>query len=282
MHFHRPRRSLRTTTPEPRHLLWFACSLNSDSTVQKESTTHFGFNEVPTSEKQRRVADVFDSVASKYDLMNDVLSFGVHHLWKRFTLELCGLRPGHHVLDLAGGTGDLAIKQAKIVGESGQVFLGDINAAMLQEGQDRVIDKGLSGCITPIQCNAEVLPFADNSLDCITIAFGLRNVTNKEKALASMQRVLKPGGRLCVLEFSRPIYEPLEKIYDFYSFKILPKLGEVIAKDRDSYQYLAESIRMHPDQDTLKQMMLDDGGFDEVEVHNLSGGIVALHRAFKY
>ena len=250
--------------------------------MQKESTTHFGFNEVPTTEKQRRVADVFDSVASNYDLMNDVLSFGVHHLWKRFTLELCGLRPGHRVLDLAGGTGDLAIKQANIVGESGQVFLGDINAAMLQQGRDRVIDKGLIGRVTPIQCNAEVLPFDDNSLDCITIAFGLRNVTDKEKALAAMQRVLKPGGRLCVLEFSRPIYEPLEKAYNFYSFKILPRLGGFIAKDRDSYQYLAESIRMHPDQDTLKQMMLDDGGFDEVEVHNLSGGIVALHRAFKY
>ena len=250
--------------------------------MHKESTTHFGFDEVPTSEKQQRVASVFDSVASKYDLMNDVLSFGVHHLWKRFTLELCGLRPGHKVLDLAGGTGDLAIKQANIVGETGQVFLGDINAAMLEQGQDRVIDKGLIGRITPIQCNAEILPFDDNSLDCITIAFGLRNVTDKEKALASMQRVLKPGGRLCVLEFSRPIYEPLEKVYDFYSFKILPKLGEVIAKDRESYQYLAESIRMHPDQDTLKQMMLENGGFDEVEIHNLSGGIVALHRAFKY
>ncbi|MCP4187998.1 MAG: bifunctional demethylmenaquinone methyltransferase/2-methoxy-6-polyprenyl-1,4-benzoquinol methylase UbiE [Gammaproteobacteria bacterium] len=250
--------------------------------MQKESSTHFGFDEIPASEKQGRVADVFDSVASKYDLMNNVLSFGVHHLWKRFTLELCGLRPGHQVLDLAGGTGDLAIKQASKVGESGQVYLADINAAMLQHGRDRVIDKGLVNRITAIQCNAEILPFADNSLDCITIAFGLRNVTDKEKALASMQRVLKPGGRLCVLEFSRPICEPLEKAYDFYSFKILPQLGEWITQDRDSYQYLAESIRMHPDQESLKQMMLDAGGFDEVEVHNLSGGIVALHRAFKY
>ena len=250
--------------------------------MQKESTTHFGFNQVPTSEKQRRVADVFDSVASKYDLMNDVMSLGIHHLWKRFTLELCGLRPGHQVLDLAGGTGDLAIKQAKMVGESGQVFLADINAAMLKGGRDRVIDKGLIGRIKTVQCNAEILPFADNSLDCITMAFGLRNVTDKAKALASMQRVLKPGGRLCVLEFSRPIYEPLEKVYDFYSFKILPKLGEIIAKDRQSYQYLAESIRMHPDQDTLRQIMLDEAKFDEVEVHNMTGGIVALHRAFKY
>ncbi len=250
--------------------------------MQKETTTHFGFNQVPTSEKQRRVAHVFDSVAGKYDLMNDVLSFGVHHLWKRFTLKLCGLRPGHQVLDLAGGTGDLAIKQSQLVGEGGQVFLGDINAAMLEQGRNRVIDRGLIGRIKAIQCNAEILPFTDNSLDCITIAFGLRNVTDKAKALASMQRVLKPGGRLCVLEFSKPIFEPLEKAYDFYSFKILPRLGELIAKDRDSYQYLAESIRMHPDQDTLKQMMLDEAGFDEVDIYNLSGGIVALHRAFKY
>ncbi len=250
--------------------------------MQKETTTHFGFNQVPASEKQRRVAHVFDSVAGKYDLMNDVLSFGVHHLWKRFTLKLCGLRPGHQVLDLAGGTGDLAIKQSQLVGESGQVFLGDINAAMLEQGRNRVIDKGLIGRIKAIQCNAEILPFTDNSLDCITIAFGLRNVTDKAKALASMQRVLKPGGRLCVLEFSKPIFEPLEKAYDFYSFKILPRLGELITKDRDSYQYLAESIRMHPDQDTLKQMMLDEAGFDEVDIYNLSGGIVALHRAFKY
>ncbi len=250
--------------------------------MRKESTTHFGFDEIPAAEKQGRVADVFDSVASKYDLMNNVLSFGVHHLWKRFTLRLCGLRPGQQVLDLAGGTGDLAIKQAGKVGESGRVYLADINAAMLQQGRNRILDKGLVSRIVAVQCNAEVLPFADNSLDCITIAFGLRNVTDKQKALASMQRVLKPGGRLCVLEFSRPVYAPLEKAYDFYSFKILPQLGACIAQDRDSYQYLAESIRMHPDQDGLKQMMLDDGGFDEVEVHNLSGGIVALHRAFKY
>ncbi len=250
--------------------------------MQKETTTHFGFDQIPASEKQRRVADVFDSVAGKYDLMNDVLSFGVHHLWKRFTLELCGLRRGHRVLDLAGGTGDLAIKQAQLVGESGQVFLADINVAMLEQGHNRIIDKGLIGRIKVVQCDAEMLPFADNSLDCITIAFGLRNVTDKARALASMQRVLKPGGRLCVLEFSKPIFEPLEKIYDFYSFKILPQLGEWIANDRDSYQYLAESIRMHPDQDTLKQIMLEEARFDEVDVYNLSGGIVAMHRAFKY
>jgi demethylmenaquinone methyltransferase/2-methoxy-6-polyprenyl-1,4-benzoquinol methylase len=250
--------------------------------VQKESTTHFGFDEIPASEKQGRVGGVFDSVASNYDLMNDVMSFGIHHLWKKFTLELCGLKAGHCVLDLAGGTGDLAINQAIKVGESGRVYLADINAAMLQQGRDRVIDKGLVDRITPLQCNAEMLPFADNSFDCITIAFGLRNVTDKLKALSSMHRILKPGGRLCVLEFSKPVSEPLEKVYDFYSFKILPKLGEWIARDRASYQYLAESIRMHPDQEALKNMMTDGAGFDEVNVYNLTGGIVALHRAFKY
>jgi demethylmenaquinone methyltransferase/2-methoxy-6-polyprenyl-1,4-benzoquinol methylase len=251
-------------------------------TMQKDSITNFGFEEIPAAEKQGRVGAVFSSVAGNYDLMNDVMSFGIHHLWKKFTIEMCGLRPGHKVLDLAGGTGDLAIKQSQLVGESGQVVLADINAAMLQQGRDRVIDKGLVNRITSVQCNAEILPFADNHFDCITIAFGLRNVTDKATALASMQRILKPGGRLCVLEFSKPVCEPLEKIYDFYSFKLLPRMGELIARDRDSYQYLAESIRMHPDQQVLKQMILEQGGFDEVEVHNLSGGIVALHRAFKY
>jgi len=254
----------------------------SDQRMQKDSTTHFGYDEIPSSEKQARVGGVFDSVAGNYDLMNDVMSLGIHHLWKKFTLELCGLRAGHRVLDLAGGTGDLAIKQAAMVGEKGQVCLADINAEMLRHGRDRVIDKGLIDRIETIQCNAEVLPFEDNSFDCITIAFGLRNVTDKTKALKSMQRVLKPGGRLCVLEFSKPTCQPLEKVYDFYSFKILPQLGEWIAHDRDSYQYLAESIRMHPDQQTLKAMMTEEAGFDEVDVYNLSGGIVALHRAFKY
>jgi demethylmenaquinone methyltransferase/2-methoxy-6-polyprenyl-1,4-benzoquinol methylase len=250
--------------------------------MQKDSTTNFGFEEISAAEKQGRVGTVFSSVAGNYDLMNDVMSFGIHHLWKKFTIEMCGLRPGHKVLDLAGGTGDLAIKQSQLVGESGQVVLADINAAMLQQGRDRVINKGLVNRITSVQCNAEILPFADNHFDCITIAFGLRNVTDKATALASMQRILKPGGRLCVLEFSKPVCEPLEKIYDFYSFKLLPRMGELIASDRDSYQYLAESIRMHPDQQALKQIILEQGGFDEVEVHNLSGGIVALHRAFKY
>ena len=250
--------------------------------MQDKSTTDFGYEEIPLAEKQGRVAEVFTSVAEKYDLMNDVMSFGVHHLWKRFTLEMCGLRPGHRVLDLAGGTGDLARKQAQIVGESGKVILADINAAMLSRGRDRMIDAGLVGRVETVQCNAEILPFADNYFDCITIAFGLRNVTDKGRALASMQRVLKPGGRLCVLEFSKPIYEPLEKAYDFYSFQLLPRMGELIARDRASYQYLAESIRKHPDQQALRQLIIEEGGFDEVQVHNLSGGIVALHRAFKY
>ena len=249
--------------------------------MTESSTTHFGFDTVDKSEKQGRVAEVFDSVAGNYDLMNDVLSGGVHHLWKKFALELCSVRAGHQVLDLAGGTGDLAIKQAQRVGDNGHVYLADINYSMLDQGRNRVIDSGQMNNITVVQCNAEILPFEDNSLDCITIAFGLRNVTDKDKALASMQRVLKPGGRLIVLEFSKPVYPALEKIYDLYSFKLLPKLGEIIAKDRASYQYLAESIRMHPDQQTLKAMMAD-AGFDEVEIHNLSGGIVALHRAFKY
>ena len=250
--------------------------------MDDKSATNFGYETIPAGEKQGRVGAVFTSVAQNYDLMNDVMSLGVHHLWKRFTLGLCGLRPGHKVLDLAGGTGDLALKQAEMVGDCGQVILADINAAMLQHGRDRIIDKGYINRIETVRCSAETLPFADNHFDCITIAFGLRNVTDKARALASMQRVLKPGGRLCVLEFSKPIYEPLEKVYDFYSFQLLPRMGKLIAKDSDSYQYLAESIRMHPDQGALKQIILDQGGFDEVEVHNLSGGIVALHRAFKY
>ena len=250
--------------------------------MQKDQTTDFGFEEIPAADKQRRVGQVFTSVAENYDLMNDVMSFGIHRLWKRFTLEMCALRPGHRVLDLAGGTGDLALAEARRVGSGGQVVLADINAEMLTRGRDRCIDAGLLDNVAAVQCDAEALPFADRSFDCITIAFGLRNVTDKGRALASMQRVLKPGGRLCVLEFSKPLCAPLEKLYDLYSFELLPRLGEWIARDRDSYRYLAESIRRHPDQQALRQTILDDGGFDEVEVHNLSGGIVALHRAFKY
>ena len=250
--------------------------------MSDQSTTHFGFKQVPHGEKAGLVTGVFDSVANRYDLMNDVMSLGIHRLWKKFTLELCGLREGHKVLDLAGGTGDLAIEEARIVGDAGRVILADINASMLEEGRDRVIDQGLVNRVSIFQCNAEILPFDDNSFDCITIAFGLRNVTEKTKALQSMRRVLKPGGRLCVLEFSKPLFEPLQRLYDLYSFKILPRMGEFIAKDSDSYKYLAESIRMHPDQQELKRIMLDDAGFDEVEVFNMTGGIVALHRAFKY
>jgi len=243
-------------------------------------STDFGYQEVDKSAKARLVRGVFDSVASRYDLMNDVLSFGVHRLWKRYTIAQCGLRPGMTVLDLAGGTGDLALAQKKAVGDDGHVILADINAAMLAVGRDRLLDKGQAQ-IELTQCNAETLPYADNSFDAITIAFGLRNVTDKDKALASMLRCLKPGGRLCVLEFSKPVLEPLQKAYDLYSFKLLPWLGEIIAQDRESYQYLAESIRRHPDQETLREMMLM-AGFDRVDYTNLSGGIVALHRGIKY
>lgn len=243
-------------------------------------TTDFGYQEVDKAAKAGLVRGVFDSVASRYDLMNDVLSFGVHRLWKRYTISMCGLRPGMQVLDIAGGTGDLALAEQKAVGDKGSVILADINAAMLEVGRDRLLDKG-EARIQLAQCNAETLPFADNSFDVITIAFGLRNVTDKDKALASMQRCLKPGGRLCVLEFSKPVLEPLQQAYDLYSFKLLPWLGQIIAQDRESYQYLAESIRKHPDQETLKQMMFD-AGLDRVDYYNLSGGIVALHRAVKY
>jgi demethylmenaquinone methyltransferase/2-methoxy-6-polyprenyl-1,4-benzoquinol methylase len=251
-----------------------------DYSVQKESTTDFGFDEIPASEKQGRVGSIFDSVADNYDLMNDVMSFGIHRLWKKFTLELCGLKAGHCVLDLAGGTGDMAIRQAAMVGESGQVYLADINSAMLQQGRDRVIDEGLVNRIIPVQCNAEILPFTDNSFDCITIAFGLRNVTDKLKALSSMRRILRPGGRLCVLEFSKPA-DWLAPIYDTYSFKLLPKIGKIVSDDEDSYRYLAESIRMHPDQETMKQMMVD-AGFERCDYHNMTAGIVALHSGYKF
>ncbi len=250
--------------------------------AMQDETTDFGYEDIPRGEKQARVGAVFDSVVDRYDLMNDVMSLGAHRLWKRYALELCGLRPGQHVLDLAGGTGDLALAAARRVAPGGGVVLADINASMLRRGRDRLIDAGVIDGVAATQCNAESLPFADNAFDCITIAFGLRNVTDKAKALAEMHRAVRPGGRVCVLEFSKPLCEPLERVYDFYSFQVLPRLGELIAQDRESYRYLAESIRRHPDQQALRRLMLDDGGFDEVEVHNLSGGIVALHRAFKY
>ena len=247
---------------------------------EQEKTTHFGFQDVPESQKADKVAEVFHSVAAKYDLMNDVLSGGLHRLWKRFTIELSGVRPGNRVLDIAGGTGDLTRKFSSLVGPSGEVVLADINDSMLKVGRDRLLDKGVAGNVQFVQADAEALPFPDNHFDVVTIAFGLRNVTRKENALRSMLRVLKPGGRLLVLEFSKPGNPLLAKAYDTYSFSFMPLAGKLITNDADSYRYLAESIRMHPDQETLKAMMVD-AGFERVTYHNMTGGIVALHRGIK-
>ncbi|MBB6054601.1 MAG: bifunctional demethylmenaquinone methyltransferase/2-methoxy-6-polyprenyl-1,4-benzoquinol methylase UbiE [Gammaproteobacteria bacterium] len=243
--------------------------------------THFGFKTVSETEKEHLVADVFHSVADKYDLMNDLMSFGIHRLWKRFTIDCAGVRPGQKILDLAGGTGDLTAKFSRLTGENGEVVLADINDSMLKVGREKLRNRGLVNNIRYVQANAENLPFPDNHFDLITIGFGLRNVTHKEQALASMYRALKPGGRLLVLEFSKPTNVVMSKLYDFYSFQVLPKMGQLIAKDSDSYQYLAESIRMHPDQETLKSMM-ESVGFEQVTYHNLTQGIVALHRGFKF
>ena len=245
-----------------------------------DNTTHFGYKDVPTEEKQAMVADVFHSVAAKYDVMNDLMSFGVHRLWKRFTIDMSGVRPGNKVLDLAGGTGDLSKKFSKIVGPSGKVVLADINSSMLEVGRERLTNQGYVGNIEYVQANAQFLPFADNTFDIITIAFGLRNVTDKDEALRSMFRVLKPGGRLLVLEFSQTKNPLLKKAYDLYSFTALPLMGKLITNDSESYKYLAESIRMHPDQETLKGMM-EDAGFNRVSYHNMTGGMVALHRGIK-
>jgi demethylmenaquinone methyltransferase/2-methoxy-6-polyprenyl-1,4-benzoquinol methylase len=243
--------------------------------------THFGYQSVTPQEKTARVTQVFESVAGKYDLMNDLMSFGIHRLWKRFAIQLTAVRAGERVLDLAGGTGDLAGLLTARSGASGQVVLCDINAAMLNEGRNRMIDRGLIDNLHYVQADAEALPFADNSFDCITMAFGLRNVTVKENALASMQRVLKPGGRVVILEFSRPVLPGLKPLYDFYSFAALPLLGKLVANDAASYRYLAESIRMHPDQETLKEMM-QHAGLERCEYFNMSGGIVAAHRGYKF
>ncbi len=245
-----------------------------------EKTTHFGYKTVAEEEKQALVANVFHSVASKYDIMNDFMSFGIHRLWKRITIDMSGVRPGNQVLDLAGGTGDLTRKFSKIVGSTGKVVLADINSSMLNVGRDRLTDQGYVNNIEYVQANAECLPFADNSFDVITIAFGLRNVTDKDAALRSMTRCLKPGGRLLVLEFSKPTNPLMSKAYDLYSFAALPMMGKIVANDAESYKYLAESIRMHPDQETLKGMM-EDAGLVRVTYNNLTQGVVALHRGIK-
>ena len=245
-----------------------------------DDTTDFGYERVRKEEKAGRVREVFDSVASRYDLMNDLMSGGMHRLWKRFTIELSSVRPGQTVLDIAGGTGDLAAKFSQRVGPDGHVILADINAAMLSVGRDRLIDKGALNNISVSQADAQFLPYADNSIDCITIAFGLRNVTDKALALRSMHRVLKPGGRLLVLEFSKPTSPLLSQVYDAYSFSALPFMGKLITNDADSYRYLAESIRKHPDQETLLEMV-EDAGFVDCKYHNMTGGIVAIHRGVK-
>lgn len=245
-----------------------------------EHTTHFGFKDVSASEKAKLVKGVFDSVAGKYDIMNDLMSLGIHRIWKRVAIQLSHVRPGEQVLDLAGGTGDMTALFQKRVGPTGRVVLSDINAEMLLRGRDRLIDEGVAGNVNYAQIDAEKLPFPDNSFDCVCIAFGLRNVTHKDRALATMLRVLRPGGRLLVLEFSRPTSEFLGKLYDAYSFGVIPRLGKLVTGDEDSYRYLAESIRMHPDQEALRDMM-DDAGFERCDYHNLTGGIVAIHRGFK-
>jgi len=243
-----------------------------------ERETHFGYEKVAESDKARRVAGVFSSVAGSYDVMNDLMSAGLHRVWKAFTVQIAGVRAGDRVLDVAGGTADLSLAFAKRVGPTGRVWLTDINFAMLARGRDRLVDHGFLGPVA--QCDAEKLPFPDDYFDCCTVAFGLRNMTHKDVALAEMRRVLKPGGRLLVLEFSK-VWKPLEPAYDIYSFKILPWLGDKIAKDADSYRYLAESIRMHPDQETLKGMM-ERAGLERVEYFNMTAGVVALHRGYKF
>ena len=257
-------------------------SINNDNSNQSDAnTTHFGYQQVDTADKVNKVADVFHSVADKYDVMNDLMSAGVHRLWKRYTIETSGAKKGDKILDLAGGTGDLAVKFTRIVGPTGKVTLSDINESMLENGRERLTNMGIAGNIEYVQANAEDLPFDDNQYDIITIAFGLRNVTDKDAALKSMYRVLKPGGKLMILEFSKPVVPGLNVIYDQYSFKLLPLIGKLVANDADSYRYLAESIRMHPDQETLKGMM-EEAGFERTAYHNMTGGIVALHTGYKF
>lgn len=252
-----------------------------DHKPRSPGTVAFGFEQVAHEDKARRVRGVFDSVADKYDLMNDLMSGGLHRLWKRFVLTLTGLKPGQRALDVAGGTGDLSVGLARQVGDSGLVVLSDVNAAMLARGRTRLTDAGVVGNIAYALANAERLPFADGEFDCITIGFGLRNVTDKASALASMYRVLRPGGQLLILEFSHPTAPGLKPLYDAYSFRVLPMLGRLVADDADSYRYLAESIRMHPDQEALLTMMRA-AGFEGGRYHNLAGGIVAVHRGYRW
>lgn len=256
-------------------------SNTNQSPETNSQTTHFGYEQVPTTEKQEKVAEVFHSVADKYDVMNDLMSAGVHRLWKRYTIETSGAKKGDTILDLAGGTGDLAIKFTRIVGSTGKVTLSDINPSMLENGRERLTNMGIAGNIEYVEANAEELPFDDNTYNITTMAFGLRNVTDKDKALRSIFRCLKPGGKLMVLEFSKPVVPGLNTIYDAYSFKLLPLIGKLVANDEESYRYLAESIRMHPDQETLKGMM-EEAGFEKCSYHNMTGGIVALHVGYKF
>lgn len=248
--------------------------------MSDQPTTHFGYRDVPVAEKQKLVGNVFTSVAGKYDLMNDLMSFGIHRLWKRHFVAISGLRRGDRVLDLAGGTGDIAALMLPEVGTEGEVVIGDINGAMLRTGRDRLTDRGLVQGLRYAQLNAEALPFPDRSFDAVTIAFGLRNVTDKQRALTEMHRVLRIGGRALILEFSEVRQEWLKPLYDFHSFQVLPRLGRLFAQDADSYRYLAESIRKHPNQETLRDM-LQQAGFANVEVRNLSAGIVAIHRGYR-
>ncbi|MFW5432511.1 MAG: bifunctional demethylmenaquinone methyltransferase/2-methoxy-6-polyprenyl-1,4-benzoquinol methylase UbiE [Methylophilaceae bacterium] len=256
-------------------------SNSSQETSQNTDTTHFGYEQVATEEKQGKVAEVFHSVADKYDVMNDLMSAGVHRLWKRYTIETSGAKKGDTILDLAGGTGDLAIKFTRIVGQTGKVTLSDINPSMLENGRERLTNMGIAGNIEYVEANAEDLPFDDNTYNITTMAFGLRNVTDKDAALRSIYRCLKPGGKLMVLEFSKPIVPGLSTIYDAYSFKLMPLIGKFVANDEESYRYLAESIRMHPNQETLKGMF-EDAGFENCSYHNMTGGIVALHVGYKF
>ncbi len=255
-----------------------ATQRNTQKTTSE--TTHFGYEQVPVREKSNKVADVFHSVADKYDIMNDLMSVGVHRLWKKYTIDTSAAKKGDVILDLAGGTGDLAIKFSRIVGPDGAVTLSDINESMLENGRRRLTDMGIVGNVNYVLADAQDLPFPDNHFDIVTMAFGLRNVTDKDKALRSIFRTLKPGGKLMVLEFSKPILPGLSTFYDQYSFKFLPLMGKLIANDAESYRYLAESIRMHPDQETLKGMM-EDAGFERTAYHNMTGGIVALHTGYK-